>query len=287
MVAFDVDLPSYHGPLDLLLFLIRREEVDIESIELARITKQYAEFVGILAELDLENISEFIDVISQLIEYKAERVLPSKSEEEMDGEETQESFGEGLVDRLIQYKRFRDLACMLDEQSRVWQLRYGRLFANPPRKRTASSEVPIARIEVWDLVSAFGRILKSRHKPPVQEIRYDDTPIHVYMQRIHCRLAGGERVELHEFFEPGMHKSALVATFLATLELTRYHGVIATQGDGNPASGEQTGGNAAGDFQSPLWLERGPAFPEELVVHEVEFGDSQIAETAGIPFRLR
>jgi len=100
-------------------------------------------------------------------------------------------------------------------------------------------------------------------------------------------LVGGERVELHEFFEPGMHKSALVATFLATLELTRYHGVVATQGDGTSTPGEQTGGNAAGDFQSPLWLERGPAFPEELVVHEVDFGDSQIAETAGMPFRLR
>lgn len=62
MVAFDVDLPSYHGPLDLLLYLIRREELDIESIELARITKQYAQFVNILAELDLENIKRTQEV---------------------------------------------------------------------------------------------------------------------------------------------------------------------------------------------------------------------------------
>lgn len=293
MVAFDVDLPSYHGPLDLLLYLIRREELDIESIELARITKQYAQFVNILAELDLENISEFIDVISQLIEYKAEQILPRNPNEQDDADQIpQDATGEHLIDRLIQYKRFRDLACSLDEQSRLWQLRYGRLVANPPRKRTAASEIPIARIEVWDLVSAFGRILKSKYTPPVQEIRYDDTPIHVYMQRIHQRLASGQRVELHEFFEPGMHKSALVATFLATLELTRYHGVRATQGVGLPEDdGSEVANSApidsASDFQGPLWLERGPDFPEELVVHEVDFGDSQIAESSGMPFRLR
>jgi segregation and condensation protein A len=91
--------------------------------------------------------------------------------------------------------------------------------------------LPIAKIEVWDLVSAFGRILKAKYKPPTQEISYDDTPIQVYMQRIHSRLADGQRVELHEFLQPGMHKSALIATFLATLELTRYHGVQAVQGE--------------------------------------------------------
>ena len=112
------------------------------------------------------------------------------------------------------------------------------------------------------------------------------------MQRIHQRLAGGQRVELHEFFEPGMHKSALVATFLATLELTRYHGVRAIQGVGLPEDdgSEQVNSgsiDSASDSQGPLWLERGPDFPEELVVHEVDFGDSQIAESSGMPFRLR
>ena len=233
MVVFDVDLPCYHGPLDLLLYLTRREELDIESIPLARIAKQYCEFVEVLAELDLENVSEFIEVMSKLMETKADRVLPqtiSQDDQELGQAEMSDSSGH-LIERLIQYKRFRDLASVLDEQSRQWQLRYGRLQAVESRRRTPDSELPIAKIEVWDLVSAFGRILKSRFKPPVQELSYDATPIHVYMQRIHDRLSGGQGVELHEFFQPGMHKSALIATFLATLELTRYHGVIAVQGD--------------------------------------------------------
>jgi len=232
MVVFDVDLPCYHGPLDLLLYLIRREELDIESIPLAGIAKQYCEFVEILADLDLENVSEFIDVMSQLMETKADRVLPKAPNEDSDPDDdfiTDPS--ENLVERLIQYKRFRDLASVLDEQSRLWQMRYGRLHAPESRRRTPDSELPIAKIEVWDLVSAFGRILKAKYKPPTQEISYDDTPIQVYMQRIHSRLADGQCVELHEFFQPGMHKSALIATFLATLELTRYHGVQAVQGE--------------------------------------------------------
>lgn len=79
MVVFDVDLPCYYGPLDLLLYLVRREELDIESIPLARIAKQYCEFVEVLAELDLEEVSEFIDVMSQLMETKAIEVLPQST----------------------------------------------------------------------------------------------------------------------------------------------------------------------------------------------------------------
>jgi segregation and condensation protein A len=230
MVVFDVDLPCYYGPLDLLLYLIRREELDIESIPLARIAKQYCEFVEVLAELDLEEVSEFIDVMSQLMETKAMQVLPQSASESAEEQLADPNESSGyLIERLVQYKRFRDLASVLDEQSRQWQLRYGRLQTHEPRRRTPDSELSIARIEVWDLVSAFGRILKARYKSPTQEITYDNTPIQVYMQRIHQQLVAGESLELQDFFEPGMHKSALIATFLATLELTRYHGVQAVQ----------------------------------------------------------
>jgi segregation and condensation protein A len=253
MVVFDVDLPCYHGPLDLLLYLIRREELDIESIQLSRIAKQYGELVEVIAQIDLENVSEFIDVMSQLMETKAHRVLPQPpSEDQEQGHSEQLDVSDHLVERLLQYKRFRDLASVLDEQSRQWQLRYGRLHAMESRRRTPDSELPIARIEVWDLVSAFGRILKSQFKPPTHEITYDDTPIQVYMQRIHHRLASGERLELQDFFETGMHKSALIATFLATLELTRYHGVQAVQGDADGS----------------LLLQKDEGFAPTLFVHQ-------------------
>lgn len=271
MIAFDVDLPSYHGPLDLLLYLIRRDELEIESISLSRVTSQYGEFIEVLSQLDLENISEFVDIISQLIELKAERVLPTTTDPSESESSTQELHSPHLIERLVQYKRFRDMASVLDEQSRLWQLRYGRLAVDLPKRKVAADEQPIAKIEIWDLVSAFGRILKTRQKSPTQEIRYDDTPIHVHMQRIHARVCEQGRVELQDLFEPGMHKSALVALFLATLEMTRYHGLMAVQPD----------------TDGPLWMEKGPTFQEELRVHEVDAIDPDAVENSNMPTRLR
>jgi segregation and condensation protein A len=249
-IEFDVDLPSYHGPLDLLLYLIRREELSIEGIALARITHQYVEFLEVLKELDLDNISQFIEIVSLLIEMKADRILPRATDESPGENDSLELQSPHLIERLMQYKRFRDIACVLDEQSRLWQLHLRRLAPVPPRRRSESEDAPIARIEVWDLVSAFGRILKARQASPAEAIRYDETPIQVYMQTIHERLAVEDQIELHELFEPGLHKSALVGLFLATLEMIRYHGLVAEQ----EAS------------QGALWLRKGTGFPETLEV---------------------
>ncbi|MFY7876848.1 MAG: segregation and condensation protein A [Pirellula sp.] len=254
-MAFGIDLPSYHGPLDLLLYLVRREELPLEELSLARITHQYMSYLEILESLDLDDVGEFVDITSQLIEYKAKAVLPAvedPSDDESSGV-MRESMPQ-LVDRLIQYKRFRDAASLLDEQSRRWQLRYSRLASDLPPRRIDADEVPIARVEVWDLVSAFGRILKARQKTAQHSIQYDDTPIHVYMSRIHAQVLQLNRVELQELFEVGMHKSALIAMFLATLEMTRHHGLYASQ---ETADG-------------PLFLLPGPDFPAELDVAKVE-----------------
>lgn len=254
-MAFGIDLPSYHGPLDLLLYLVRREELPLEDLSLARITHQYIDYLDVLESLNLDDVGEFVEITSQLIEYKAQAVLPSTDDPSADDSSgaTRESMPQ-LVDRLIQYKRFRDAASLLDEQSRRWQLRYSRLANDLPPRRIDADEVPIARVEVWDLVSAFGRILKARQKSVQHSIQYDDTPIHIYMARIHERVQKFQRVELQELFELGMHKSALIAMFLATLEMTRHHGLYASQ---ETADG-------------PLFLLPGPDFPSELDVAKVE-----------------
>lgn len=262
-VEFDVDLPSYHGPLDLLLYLIRREELSIEGIALSRITAQYVEFLDILKELDLDNISEFIEIVSLLIEMKADRILPRTSDESPDPNESLEIQSPHLIERLMQYKRFRDIACVLDERSRLWQLHIRRLAPAVVRRRADPEEAPIAHIEVWDLVSAFGRILKARQASPAEAIRFDETPIHAYMQSIHERVAAEERIELHDLFEPGLHKSALVGLFLATLEMIRYHGLVAEQQIPEGA----------------LWLCKGAVFPDRLELQHVD--DSATSGMAG------
>ena len=253
-MVFGIDLPSYHGPLDLLFYLVHREELPLEDLSLAKITNQYIEYLEILEKLDLDDVGEFVDITSQLIELKAKMVLPATDETIQETEVSKEESMPQLVERLVQYKRFRDAASLLDEQSRRWQLRYARLANELPPRRVDAGEVPIARVEVWDLVSAFGRILKARQKTTQQSIQYDDTPIHVYMQRIHDRILQCNRIELQDLFEIGMHKSALIAMFLATLEMTRHHGLNAVQ---ETADG-------------PLYLQPGPAFLKSLEVAQVD-----------------
>src|SRR5690606_24673759 len=92
---------------------------------------------------------------------------------------------------------------------------------------------PIQEVELWDLVSAMGRILRDSQAPRQTTITYDDTPIQVYMQRIHRRIIEVGRASFSEMFEPGMHKSAIVGVFLAVLELVRHHSVIAEQPEGD------------------------------------------------------
>ena len=255
-MVFGVDLPCYFGPLELLFYLVRREELPLEELSLAKITHQYMEYLEVLKVLDLDDVGEFIDITSQLIELKAKTVLPVFDAEGADehGAIGQDTSMPHLVERLVQYKRFRDAACLLDEQSRRWQLRYARLASDLPPRRVDANELPIAKVEVWDLVSAFGRILKARQKVPQHSIQFDDTPIHIYMHRIHQRVQKWNRVELQDLFETGMHKSALVAMFLATLEMTRHHGLQAIQAT----------------VDGPLFLQAGPDFVSELDLAQVE-----------------
>jgi segregation and condensation protein A len=118
---------------------------------------------------------------------------------------------------------------MLEERRAQWQERFGRLADDlPPRERNLAEE-EIHEVELWDLVSAFGRIMRDSQASKPSSIVYDDTPIHVYMTQLHARLLAEGRLSLGDLFRPGMHKSALVGMFLAILELVRHYRVRAEQ----------------------------------------------------------
>lgn len=226
-MAFDVQLDTFRGPIDLLVYLVRCHEVDISDISLGQVTEQYLEFIEVLKEISYDAVGEFIDVASRLVEIKARAVLP-RNEHEPD--EPDEDPREDLVQRLLMYKQFKDAASLLEENSMLWQSRYARMQDDLPPRKVDMAEQPIAEIELWDLVSAFGRILRD-NRPKLEKIVYDDTPIHVYMERIHGRLVDDGKLTFSELFEPGMHKSAMIGVFLAVLELTRHHNVRAEQPD--------------------------------------------------------
>lgn len=213
--------------MDLLLYLVRKHEVDILEIPIAKITEQYLAYLEVLEQLSVNDVGDFLVMASTLVEIKSRMVLPSCGEEE----EAVEDPRQDLVQQLLDYKKYRDAASLLEERSRTWQQRYPRLSDDlPPRERDLSAE-PITELELWDLVSAFSRVMRDSAAAQPSSIVYDDTPQHVFMERIYTRIMADGQVRFTELFRPGMHKSTLIGLFLAILELVRHHGVKFEQGD--------------------------------------------------------
>jgi segregation and condensation protein A len=241
---FRIDLDVFRGPLDLLLYLVRKHEVEIVDIPIATITAQYLQYLSVLEQLDVNTVGDFLEMASTLVEIKSRLVLPRAGEEE----EVVEDPRQDLVKRLLEYKEFKDAASMLEERGRAWQERFVRRANDSPQRGHELADEPIQELELWDLVSAFGRIMRDYHVAIPSNIVYDETPIHVYMSRIHERLRASQRLAFGDLFEPGMHKSALIGMFLAVLELVRHHGVRAEQQE----------------LHGEIWLSPGEQLPETV-----------------------
>ena len=136
----------------------------------------------------------------------------------------------------------------------------------PPRKTNPASQ-PIQELELWDLVSAFGRIVRDRKLSKPSSIVYDETPIHVYMSRIHDRMKSTGEVAFSEMFQGGMHKSALIGVFLAILELVRHHSVTTKQA--NP--------------HGEIWVVPGEQFEHELNVAKVDNYGGDVSDLPSDP----
>jgi segregation and condensation protein A len=222
---FRVSLEMFRGPLDLLLYLVRKHEMEIVDIPIATITDQYLEHLAVLEQLDVDAVGEFLTMAATLIEIKSQQVLPRSDEVE----EAIEDPRDELVRRLLEYKEYRDAASVLEDRSRQWQLQYPRLGNEIPTHERDLADEPIREVELWDLVSAFARVLRTHQLAKPSNIVYDDTPIYVHMARIQSRLKEEGRVVFTSLFEPGMRKSTMVGIFLAVLELVRHYQVCIDQ----------------------------------------------------------
>lgn len=228
-VTFRVELATFSGPLDLLLYLVRKHEVDICNIPVADVTEQFLDHVAVLEQLDVDSVGDFLDLASTLIEIKSQMVLPHQDAEEPDEIEDPR---QELVERLLEFKKYRDAAVQLEERGRQWQERFARAASDLPPRARQDAQPEIAGVELWDLVSAFGRVLRDKLKgPTTTSITYDDTPIHVYMQTIDERVRREQSVLFFDLFPDAVHKSTLVGMFLALLELVRYRHALAHQNE--------------------------------------------------------
>lgn len=218
MSAYRVELSCYEGPLDLLVQLARQDEIDILEIALTEITARFLDIVGELAGIDLDEIGDYLVLITTLMEIKSRALLPT---EEGPVEVAPEETRQELVRQLIEYKRFREVASLLWERAREQQQKLPRLADDIPPETADPTSQPIRELELWDLVSAFSRLMKENIIPVADTITRDPTPITTYMERMEARVLATGGITFRELLGLRNSRSQLIGKFLALLELIK------------------------------------------------------------------
>jgi segregation and condensation protein A len=209
-----VNLDVFRGPLDLLLYLVKRDEVDVRDIPIARVAEQFKQYLDVVQLIDVERAGDFLVMAATLMEIKARMLLPRPP----DAPEDEEDPRLELVRQLVQYKKFKDAAALLEARAAEQSQRLAR---TPPGPSAAPGLPPLRPVELWDLVSAFGRLMRETMAGEAQAIVVDQTPLQVYMDQILEQLRRVARLPFSALFSPPHTRSRLVGLFLAVLELSK------------------------------------------------------------------
>ena len=216
---YRIKLPVFEGPLDLLLFLIRKNEVDIYDIPIASVTKQYLDVIYAMKEMQLEVAGDFFVMAATLMEIKSRMLLP-KHEQAIDPNAEEDDLDPRweLVHQLLQYKKFKEAAGHLDQMCLDAQNRLGR----PASAFAPLSERPLAHVDRIDLWNSFNLVLRRlAEKLVVGNIHAEQVTVSDQMEFILERIKTQKIFTFSELFPGKITLRRLVATFLALLELTR------------------------------------------------------------------
>ncbi|GAA4709429.1 segregation/condensation protein A [Brevibacillus fulvus] len=233
-MSYSIKLESFEGPLDLLLHLIDKAEVDIYDIPIAEITEQYLSTIDTMHALQLDVASEFVVMAATLLSIKSKMLLPKKEEHvfqplfEMDVEEVDPR--EELVQRLLEYKRYKQLA----EQLREMEIGRSQVYTRPPEDLTPfikEEEKTIQDVTLYDLLSALEKMVQRiKTKEPLTKVSRDEISIKDRMREIREMLrAGGGMVRFSQLFAVSASRTEIVTTFLALLELMKAKQVTCIQ----------------------------------------------------------
>lgn len=213
-----IKLGEFAGPLDLLLYLIRQEQANIFDIPIARITEQYLQYIRLMKSLDIAVAADFLVMAAQLIEIKSKMLLPRDPSLVTEEEEIDDPRKE-LVDRLIEYEKFKTAAGMLHERSTIEQATFSR--------GTIESDDNNAEIDasVFDLLTVFQKIV-ARHVEEVKmEIHREEISLADMIKSLHARIRETGEISVLKFFEEMHTKRELVTAFIAVLEIVRTESV--------------------------------------------------------------
>lgn len=249
---YKVRLEIFEGPLDLLLYLIKQEEIDIYDIPIARITRQYLEYLEFMKSLDIEIAGEFLVMAATLLKIKSRMLLPRHEEL---GEEIEDPRRD-LVQQLLEYRKFKEIAERLGEKEYVQR----RMFPRPKGGFDNAADIippepPAPEAGMFDLLSAFKQVLERIDKLKLYEIVGEDISIEERIDFIVRVIAERRRMSFMELFADEHRRLVMVVTFFALLELMRLGRVSVRQeslfGEILIECSDQPAGEAAGAQPSP------------------------------------
>ncbi|MCW5981857.1 MAG: segregation/condensation protein A [Bryobacteraceae bacterium] len=226
----NVQLEQYEGPLDLLLDLIRKQEIDIYDIPIAKITAQYLAYMEQAAEMNIELGAEFVYMAATLIHIKSKMLLPKDPALVEAGVEEDDPRSE-LVQRLLEHERFKNAAEMLHQKRLIEEA----VWSNPQVGEFLSEDdVPDLAVTLFDLVKTFQAVLERSKSRPLYEVNQEEVTVHDMIQFLRTRLSAlpaDGKISVTELFERQNTRRAMICLFLAILEMVRMQALGVLQRD--------------------------------------------------------
>lgn len=220
LLMYRVQLQNFEGPLDLLLFFIRRDELDIYDIPIAYITDQFISYLDFMEELDLGVASEFIYMASTLMSIKAKMMLPREKSDEVDFDESDPRYE--LVQSLLEYKRYKEIGEEMLSFDAEARRSYRRGYADTDIVEKAPDDEPLRDVTLFDLISAYRLILdKVVRDEIVHKIEKFNTSIEERSEYIIASLHGKSRMAFWELCSDARQRMTVIITFLAILEMVK------------------------------------------------------------------
>jgi len=221
---YKIKLEMFEGPLDLLLYLVKKDHLNIYDIPIAKVTEQYLQYLNLMQFLDLDIAGEFLVMAATLMQIKSKMLLPAQEEPQ----EEQEDPRAELVKRLLEYEKFKEIAENLRQRETGQREVFKRPKSEISKELEAGGEVYF-EASIFDLLNAFSQVLKDVPKEVFYEVIKDEWTIEQKIHEILHLLLVNPAVQLSGLFQKAKSKIEIVVTFLAILELIRLKEIAARQ----------------------------------------------------------
>jgi segregation and condensation protein A len=224
-MSYKIKLEMFEGPLDLLLYLVKKDHLNIYDIPIAKVTEQYLQYIELMRLLDLNIAGEFLVMAATLIQIKSKMLLPAEENQEVQEEEDPR---QELIKRLLEYEKFKEIAQNLREREVNQQEIFKRPKLDSKEEQQAGAETYF-EASLFDLITAFSQALEDVPKEIFYEVVKDEFTIEDKVHTILHMMLVENSVQLSKLFKEAKHKVEIVVTFLAVLELIRMKEIIARQ----------------------------------------------------------